>query len=737
MGSDFGGPLLPPDAPGVDWRSLTTALGRLDLNRRLTPYPLGAPQTPATYNQRFDVPGAAEQFLQAQQDRQRLADDIYTRLLRVTGVPRSGRVPNQPTAEELQVRRWLAQLAVNIVDYIDEDDVSTPFNFYTPQDADLLPFDVGECASSGNPATPDLELPKYWVFGTELPHVVVNEALAEYTDQAAPPGRTPPTTVKVWVELYNPFVVPQGSRLQPQDGFPVPLRVEAVPRSLVNQPAAYGPYRLVVANGLAARPLNDNVLGKPDAVRAATTDDDYTTPVGLVGGGRQAAPSPAVGPEGFFLAGPRGADARNTIAAPAVPPNTPWLQSPNLEYQRTFDPRQPEEKARGLTVLLRRLANPHVPFDPRPGVRGPDGEVTANPWYNPYVTVDYLDSVPLQDAAGRAAYASRGKRQPYAAHVSQIADQQPPAPRTAHTFGRPNNPGPLGGASDWLVHLDRELVSPMELLHVSGCQPHQLTQRFIVGAGPGQKFQHYAPWFDQTRRLYRLFEFVQTASRAGGADSAGRIPGKINLNTVWDPETFLALCDPQPSNGPNFTPDEVGRIWRRLIEQRTPGLGKGGGPGPDDRPFLGLATGYGLPDGPSNPDPQRPRRGSGINDTLLRADDPGADTLPGGGAAGPRLFQVQGEDHPYRQAELLTKVFNNVTTRSNVFAVWLTVGFFEVADDTVRPVKLGAEVGRAEGRHLRHRLFAIVDRSALPPDHRPARFDPRQDRAVLCFSVVQ
>jgi hypothetical protein len=77
------------------------------------------------------------------------------------------------------------------------------------------------------------------------------------------------------------------------------------------------------------------------------------------------------------------------------------------------------------------------------------------------------------------------------------------------------------------------------------------------------------------------------------------------------------------------------------------------------------------------------------------------------------------------QSELLRKISTNLTTRSNTFAVYITVGFFDVrgtsADWAGRPPQLGGEVNP----ELRHRFFAIVDRTNLSMGD-PARqiYDP-------------
>jgi hypothetical protein len=648
-------------------------------------------------------------LLAAQTARQQLADDVYRRLLVVTSMATPAK-PAQPSDAELAPRRWLAQLAVNIVDFLDEDEISTPFNFYTRADAGDPGFPAG-AISAGN-----LELPRYWVFGTELPRVVLNEVLAEYQLPAQPvPG---PIAVKVWSELFNPL--PAGSApttAQPMDAQPVPFYLPG--NGVVG---GYAPYQLILADTntspggplLPRTPSNSNVLGTPNVVKSATTDADFATLVSTVAD--PATPVPArLPPQGFFLIGPADADARATIAPPVVPPQTLWLRSPDLMFPVQFlppDTLSPDYRRSGITVLLRRLANPYLPPNPLAAIG-----TAPNPAYNPYQTIDYLSGIPINNATvPGVVYCSSGKRQPYAADPSQVAPQTPLLPlATQQSLGRPNIPVPVSGHYDWLVHLDRPLLSPMELVHVSAYPPYQLTQRFVTPnplTGAIVPFSQRVSWFDEDNRLYRLFAFVKAQRNASGSPRNDRVAGQININTIWDPETLMALCDPQPGN--HFTVAGVynpvnlrdpNTVYGRLMALRTPA----GAPGPADRPFLSLAVGRSPKPGdgtyPPGGDPLFPG-GSGINDTLLRS------AVAGGATNTPRLFEVPG-DHPYLQFEMLTKLFNNVTTRSNVFAVWVTVAFFEVVDDTTRPVKLGAEINRSEARHRRHRMFAVVDRTNL------------------------
>src|SRR6266851_831784 len=86
-----------------------------------------------------------------------------------------------------------------------------------------------------------------------------------------------------------------------------------------------------------------------------------------------------------------------------------------------------DDRTNGVTLLLRRLANPHLPPDANPTILDPmSGKPVLNPLYNPYLTVDYIERVPLNNASPppKNLYASMGKAQPYASdRATQINKQ--------------------------------------------------------------------------------------------------------------------------------------------------------------------------------------------------------------------------------------------------------------------------------------------------------------------------
>jgi hypothetical protein len=857
---------------GPDWRALsantmtylsttnpagyTSPGARIRLNRALPPYPhMGSgttppyqnlppnapnPTFPTYYGQAYNLTNVtiASQYQAALSARQALANDIYRRLLAVTGVlPVLPANVATPLPTDLAPRRWLAQLAVNIVDFIDEDDISTPFNFYTTADG-LLPINLGATTGGDDPGTNPANFPYnaaatnntganplYWVFGTEMPKVILNEVLVEALNPnpSADPSPIPAESVKVWIELFNTMPTAGGANTQPQDNYRVPLFM-----TFPGGGTGYSPYRVTIAqtpmhqppSGVAApipgatnylSDTSSNVLGKayignaysanpPGPLPQSTTDRDFsptTSPNGvplsqdlstpplaspvyqppsLVPPGSGNTISAGVDPQSYFLIGPKSnlGAYQNPFVSPGLPNNTPVLQTDSLTYTPTaaswptIAANDVSERTAGLTVMLRRLANPYLPLQVNP----------ALPYYNPYVTVDYIPNVPIQSIQD-PPFPSRGKTQPYASYthsqfnangvaqaqsgtnaqidspvINQAANPAgtPPGATTTddvtNTFGYANYPLPPSGHYDWLVHLDRAPISPIELLHVSAWPPYMLTQRFMLGsnnpANALNMFGHYAPWLDApppgvnvallacpwwfdvnlpagySHRLHRLFEFLECGDRAFGVNGLGRIPGKVNINTIWDPEILQALIDANmsmniaslPSQYPPNVLDPIVQIFNNMIQSRSPStLYNSVGPvnmgtAKDDRPFVPLSAGSYLPQSLGGA-AQFPNGLSVVTDTLLRMNPTANTSL---------LFQNPSDNsaiHPYLQTQLVTKLYNNITTRSNTFALFLTVGFFQVTDATTMPPTLGPEVGRSEGRQVRHRMFAIVDRTNL------------------------
>jgi hypothetical protein len=165
-------------------------------------------------------------------------------------------------------------------------------------------------------------------------------------------------------------------------------------------------------------------------------------------------------------------------------------------------------------------------------------------------------------------------------------------------------------------------------------------------------------------------------------------------------------------------------------------------------PFRSAASaGLGLPGLPAPHDNR-----SDVDVTLLRHS--------GANLSGNALFEFPSTDpdvttfnnvsvynDPLRSAAFryqeLTRLSNLVTTRSNVYAIWVTVGYFEVQpapagyDPNVYPdgFVLGQELGIDTGEVQRHRGFYIIDRTIPVAFQRGDDFNT--DKAVLLRRFIE
>ncbi len=240
--------------------------------------------------------------------------------------------------------------------------------------------------------------------------------------------------------------------------------------------------------------------------------------------------------------------------------------------------------------------------------------------------------------------------------------------------------------------------------------------------------------------------------------SSYRDPGRVNLNTMANQNVYFGLMHGNPAGGggPGIHP---GPAWSALVDSRR-GYGANqpllqlGSSKPTffDNPFRSADAGSLVPIGSM----QRAE----LDCTAMRSTTgtTGATAVP----LGPPLFATNlvgagnayrdTNRNPYFRYQPMTRLSNLVTTRSNVYAVWVTVGFFEVeavprwvdlnAADQARfnndqalynrvypdGYTLGQEAGSETGDITRIREFALIDRTV------PVAFEPGNnhniDRAI-------
>ena len=133
------------------------------------------------------------------------------------------------------------------------------------------------------------------------------------------------------------------------------------------------------------------------------------------------------------------------------------------------------------------------------------------------------------------------------------------------------------------------------------------------------------------------------------------------------------------------------------------------------------------------------------NRPLFEIDDWPAsmNTPPGGNPTTPDQFQNACMDYnraPNFRYQLIQKVGGAASTHSNVFAIWLTVGYFEVTPAAVSATspdgwQLGEELGSDTGDITRHRAFYIFGRSI--PVGFTRGLDINSDKAFLLKRFIE
>ena len=257
-----------------------------------------------------------------------------------------------------------------------------------------------------------------------------------------------------------------------------------------------------------------------------------------------------------------------------------------------------------------------------------------------------------------------------------------------------------------------------------------------------------------------------------------RESGRMNLNTMTSADELFGLMNIY------FSPVEVNSqmnpvFWDKFARSRR-GDGTGNAVSSANAPNTAQQTltnmfqinakmpsrfmqPYRTPGGASlTPPGFEPAREADV--TLLRPDPDSAnrplfeidDYLMGSnssatGSVTPDQFKYASMDfnrNSYFRYQALQKMGGAFSTHSNVFAIWITVGFFEVlpatnpnlkdaAGNLVYPdgFQLGQELGSDSGNITRHRAFYIFDRSI------PVGFvrgqDINQDKATLLKRFIE
>jgi hypothetical protein len=592
----------------------------------------------------------------------------------------------------------MAQWAVNVVDFRDADSTMTRFAY------DKDPTDGW---------TPGTDV----VWGVERPDLLIGEALAWQSEGGKDGG--------VYVSLHHPWASKaiEGNKFAPvgmntdmsawvdPDAVDPALDASPMPKNVLNLDARGGGdpdspvWRLRVGDK-----VGDPVIRLDNRPQASTDDAFWSDPKNSPSVDRQ------VPPDGSFCV----FGESKPSAGGKIDVDTAFGSSAQLKIDsRGSSPSSLKPSSTtSITVILERLADPTKKF-----VAGT----------NEYVEVDRVDSLKVADRTPVPLSSPPQPLEQYAKKYRMI-DFSTPGTFWKRVYQVENldsvainkqSASPRVACMPWL---NRPYISVAELALVPPWDATTLLDQYSGFAGNGMLDKLKTKLSQPPEFLANLFETVTVPTRFSGINTtideypAGqnplevpssnadcdpgldklpinqltgcREPGRVNLNTVSDQRIWEATVLRGPRSLGTST------VGNTTIDWSSSNLGR---PGAAAQPATSALQLLALKGGTSS---------TTVSGTVV------ADTAdPGPDPAGNPQFQ-------YLTANRLANV---ATTRSHVFAVWVTIGFF----DPVTDQELGTDTGNVQ----RHRGFFIFDRS-IPVGYETGKDHNVRD-AILLRRIIQ
>jgi hypothetical protein len=440
----------------------------------------------------------------------------------------------------------------------------------------------------------------------------------------------------------------------------------------------------------------------------------------------------------------------------------------------------------------------------------------AQPTFNIWAPLTSDDSLPKDIVGGQVPGANFPNRMRHTlGYLNQAfgpgfdTTTQPVTSPPGQYIGDPQKPFP------WITWNARPYANLMELLLVPASSPDRLLFEFnSPGTTPGgppapgtvnpydpaaqanfrYPFGHLLNFLSSTDKdgtpaksanFYRVLEYLQVPSRFVGTETMlnPKFFKASNANLAPFLPPFNSVSNYRDPGLVNINTMTAQEVWNAIVN---------GGPGPTFNDFVDSRRGDGAPPSGSliTSDAKLPTSFAGVfrsaasadlvplpapatmtrpavNATLLRPDKTGQ--VPLFGSIDPKNFNDTAAQKPYNDSSRnpyfayqgLERISNNVTTRSNVFAVWLTIGYFEVLPWPQQGVnygpgmpvttlggfspadyaahadgyQLGAELGSDTGEIVRHRAFYIIDRS-IPVGYERGQ-NHNVNRAILLRRFIE